>query len=129
MNKWSKKLPDALALLLLFIYLSPYIVFPTHAHFLIHDNLDSEIGWYKMIAESGLTFSSNYTVFPNLFNGIPRGCMPSELDFYTILNLLCSPLLAYFLLVILQHLIAFFGMRLLLKDYIFRGNAPYHTAL
>ncbi len=124
-----KNLPVSIALFFLFIYLSPYLFFSHTAHFLIHDNLDSEIGWYKMIAESGLTFSSNKASFLNLFNGIPRGCMPSELDFYTLLNLILSPLPAYCLLVILQHVAAFFGMRLLLKDYLFKNEYPYHTNL
>jgi hypothetical protein len=129
MHKWGKRLPDVIALSVLFIYLSPYIIFPAHAHLMIHDNLDSVVGWYKMIAESGLTFSPNNAVFPNLFNGIPRGCMPSELDFYTLLNLLFSPVVAYCLLIVLQRLVAYFGMKYLLKDYLFKGEYPYHTAL
>jgi len=81
-----------------------------------------------MIADSGLAFSSSMTNFPNIFNGIPRGCMPSQFDFYTILNLICSPLLAYCLLIISQHFIAFWGMNRLLSDYFFKGKYPYHIA-
>src|ERR1700733_10244045 len=118
MNKWGKRIPDLIALGLLFIYLSPYIIFPGHAHFMLHDNLDSGVGWYKMITGSGLTFAPNNAIFPNIFSGIPRGCMPSELDFYTLLNLICSPWVAYCILVVLQHLIAFYGMRRLITDYV-----------
>ncbi len=128
MDKWGKRIPDLIALCLLFIYLSPYIIFPGHAHFMLHDNLDSGVGWYKMITGSGLTFANNNVVFPNLFNGIPRGCMPSELDFYTLINLICSPLAAYCVLVVLQHLVAFWGMKCLITDHVFKGSYPYHSA-
>jgi len=127
MSKWGLKIPDLIALGLLFIYLSPYIIFPGHAHFMLHDNLDSGVGWYKMITGSGLTFAPNNAIFPNIFSGIPRGCMPSELDFYTLLNLICSPWVAYCILVVLQHLIAFYGMRRLITDYVFKGYYVYHS--
>jgi len=129
MKTRDKQLSNLIALLLLFVYLSPYILFPHSAHFLIHDNLNSGISWFKMIAESGLTFSSSTANFPNVFNGIPRGCMPSPFDIYTILNLLCSPLAAYCILVVLQHTVAYFGMRRLLTDYVFKNEKPYHVAL
>jgi len=129
MKNQAKNLPFIISLSLLFIYLSPYLLFPQHAHFLIHDNLDSNIVWFKMLAESGLTFSSNHAIFPNVYDGIPRGCMPSELDMYSLFNLVFSPLAAYCVLIVLQHLVAFFGLRLLLKDYLFKGEYPYLTCL
>jgi len=121
-------MPEVLAILGLFLYLSPNIFFFNHAHYLVHDILFPEVGWYKMIAESGLAFSSSNAIFPNVYNGIPRGCMPTELDYYTILNLIFKPLMAYNINIILQHVVAFAGMYLLLKSHVFGDKYRYHVA-
>jgi hypothetical protein len=122
------KHPSILAFLFLVVYLSPNIFFPESARFLIHDNLDSNVVWYKMLAESHIMFAPNGTIFPNIYGGIPRGFMPLELNLHILSYMVFSPLVAYNLNIILLHIVAFIGMYILLRDYVFKGTNPIHVA-
>jgi hypothetical protein len=107
-----------LALLVLLVYLSPNIFFPHKARYLVHDNLDSNVVWYKNLAESGSMFASSDTIIPNSLGGMPRGVYPSELNLEHLLYMLFSPLTAYNINSVLMHLLAFFSMYILLRRYI-----------
>ncbi|HXB10506.1 MAG TPA: DUF6044 family protein, partial [Bacteroidia bacterium] len=121
-----KLLPEIIALVVLLVYLSPNIFLPSHAHYLIHDNLDSNVVWYKMLSQSGLLFAPNQAVFYNTLDGIPRGCMPTEIDIYVLLYSFLPALLAYNINIIFMHLIAFIGMYKLLRDYLFKESWRAH---
>lgn len=108
---------ELLALLVLLIYLSPNIFFPEKARYLIHDNLDSNVVWYKNLAESGKMFAGNNEIVPNSLGGIPRGCYPSEWNIMHLLYLVFSPIVAYNINAVLMHVVAFIGMLCLLKKY------------
>jgi len=100
----------------LFVFLaliSPYLFFADSAHFLIHDNLDSNVVWYKILANSGFLFSSSNEIIENTYLGIPRGLFPSEWDVQQLLYLLPKPEWAYALNQILIRLVAFVGVYLL----------------
>jgi hypothetical protein len=114
-----------IGLLVLFIYLIPNIFLQEEARYLVHDNLDSNVVWYKVLAESGSFFSSSLTEIPNILGGIPRGCYPSEFNLLHILYLLFSPLMAYNINIILIHIIAFLGMLFLLRDYVFHKKDDF----
>lgn len=103
-------------------YLLPYCILGTGAHIMIWDNLDSNVSAFKVLAESGMLFSSNSTLVPQIFNGIPRGTLPSELNVTTILYLFFSPYSAYVVDRSLMMIIGFFGTYLLLSSY-FIANA------
>jgi hypothetical protein len=123
-------LPEIIGGVILLLYLSPNIFFPQHAHYLVHDNLDSDVVWNKMLADDGLVFSSANTIFPNIYGGIPRGCMTTDLDIWMLLNIIFSPLVAYNINIILIHVIAFIGTYKLLGDYVFKGvNKLYFVLL
>jgi len=121
-NKWL-----LLAIFILGIYISPNIFFQNEAHFLIHDNLDSNVVWYKNLIESGTLFDSNQSIVPNSLGGLPRGCYPSEFNFIILLFWLFPPLLAYNLNIIILHIIAFLSMYIFSKTYIFKNQ--YHWAV
>jgi hypothetical protein len=95
------------ALFILGVYLSPNIFFQNEAHFLIHDNLDSNVVWYKNLIESGTLFDSNQSIVPNSLGGLPRGCYPSEFNVIILLFWIFPPLMAYNLNIILLHVVAF----------------------
>ncbi|MGP8217101.1 MAG: DUF6044 family protein [Bacteroidia bacterium] len=122
------KQPFILAFIVLLVYLSPNIFFPHHARYLIHDNLNTNIVWYKILAESGLMFGPNLSIIPNICWGIPRGAMPSQLNVNSLYYVFFSTLTAYNLNIIAIHVIAFIGMYKLLTDYIFKKSFPYHAA-
>lgn len=123
-NKWL-----FLAFLVLGIYLSPNIFFPNDAHFLIHDNLNSNVVWYKNLIESGTLFDTNMAIVPNSLGGLPRGCYPSEFNFMIILFWLFPPLIAYNLNIILLHCVAFFSMYVFTNTYIFKNKYNWAVIL
>lgn len=114
-----------LAMLVLLIYLSPNIFFPHKARFLIHDNLDSNVLWYKNLAESGKMFAGNDAVIPASMGGLPRGCYPAEYNLQHLLYLWFSPLFAYNLNIILTHVLAFLCMYVFCRKYIFKPDEQW----
>ncbi len=112
-----------LAFVVLLVYLSPNIFFPDSAHILIHDNLDSNVVWYKNIAESPNLFKGNETVIERTMNGLNRGAYISEYKVIVLLYYVFPSQIAYHLNIILQHLVGFIGMFLLLKRYVYRDSS------
>jgi hypothetical protein len=108
---------EIFALVVLLIYLSPNIFFPEEARHLIHDNLDSNVVWYKNLAESGKMFGDNNDLIDISLGGIPRGCYPSEWNIMHLLYLIFPTQVAYNINSIIMHMVAFFGMLLLIRRY------------
>ena len=61
-----------IAFFLLVLYVSPLYILGENAHIRVHDNLDSNIAWYKVLKESGQLFGSIHAVIPQIVNGLPR---------------------------------------------------------
>lgn len=97
---------------------------PQKAMFLIHDNLNSNIVWYKALAESGFMFKDGILDFT--LGGIPRNCFPSEWSIDRLLYLLFKPQIAYSINYILIHLLAFVGMYLFSRQYITQKPQIYN---
>lgn len=90
--------------------------------FLIHDNLDSNVVWYRNLAKSGQMFGGRDAVISNIMLGIPRDCYPSEWAIDRLFYLLLSPQAAYSLNYFLIHLLALLGMRAFLRQYVCSDN-------
>jgi hypothetical protein len=105
------------------IYLFPLI--SGNLHVPVYDNLDSNVVWYKILSESGKLFAENNSMIPNMLNGLPRSSYGSEFDLLLWLYVFFSPKIAYILNEFLTHLVAFFGMYLLLSRYFIVGHSPY----
>ncbi|MFB5660216.1 DUF6044 family protein [Alteribacillus sp. HJP-4] len=110
-----------IGMVLIFIYLLPLFILGEDAHVRIHDNLDSNVVWYKTLVESGLMFAPNDAAIPTMMNGLPRAALDSELSLYVLLFLLFEPFTVFALNLFLMRFIAFFGMYLLLKKHIFKN--------
>jgi len=52
----------------------------TDSSIMIHDNLDSNIPKFKVLAESGKIFGSIDETIPTIINEIPRSAMGSEFN-------------------------------------------------
>ncbi|MBC8831100.1 hypothetical protein IAI13_32820, partial [Escherichia coli] len=50
---WKKHKWLIIAVLLLVIYVAPLFILRGNSHVRIHDNLDSNVTWYKMVLDSG----------------------------------------------------------------------------
>jgi len=108
------------ALVLIFLYLSPYYILGEDTRVRIHDNLDSNVVWYKLMADTHTLFGGLHSVIPNMMNGVPRNSLGSEFDIGLILYVLFKPFMAYTLNQTFMRFAAFFGMYLLLKRHLFK---------
>jgi hypothetical protein len=112
----------SLAVAILVFYLSPLFILGQNSHILIHDNLDSNVVWFKVLSESGHIFGSLDATIPNIMNGLPRDCLGSEFSVILWLYYLLGPFTAYIVNITLMHFIAFIGMYLLLKSHFLRDE-------
>lgn len=90
----------------------------------IHDNLDSNIIAYKLLADTNTFFASSSSIIPNIMNGIPRLTLPSEYNIVSMLYYFFTPENAYIINEFLIRFIAFFGMLMLLRFHFFREMEP-----
>nr|WGE08829.1 DUF6044 family protein [Bacillus subtilis] len=61
-----------IALFLLLLYVSPLFILKEDAHIRVHDNLDSNIAWYKVLVPIAEKSSARLTLpFPKSLTGCP----------------------------------------------------------
>ena len=121
-DNFRKNIYVYICLAVILIYLIPFFLLGQNSHVLIHDNLDSNVVWYKVLADSGMTFAKSNELIPNIMNGLPRSVYGSEFNVIVWLYNIFPPYIAYVINQILMHFIAFLGMWLLLKNHILKGN-------
>lgn len=112
-NKWIW-----LGCLILLAYLSPYVIYGEDVHIRVHDNMDSNIVWYKVLAESGSIFTLTDVQLPYAIDGLPRSALPSAFDAALWLYVLFEPITAYTISQTIMRFAAFFGMYLLLTRFV-----------
>jgi len=118
-----------ICLIIITIYISPFFLMGQNSFVTIHDNLDSEIPQYKLLANSNFNIDDMDAVITNIMGGIPKNVLRSSLSMQLLLFKIFSPFLAYSINQIIIRLIAFFGMYLLLgklktdNDLIINGVA------
>lgn len=108
------------ALAVLAVYLSPLFILGEDAHLRVHDNLDSNIAWYKVLHASGQWFGAIDAVIPQVANGLPRGAYGTEFSGLLLMHKLFPSMVAYAFSQALTRLFAFLGMYLLLRDHLVR---------
>lgn len=110
------------AVVLVALYVSPYVFLGEDAHVRTHDNLDSNVVWFKILAESGQIFAPSETEIPHMLGGLPRGSYGSEFNFILWLFVWFEPFTAYAINETLMRFVAFFGMYLLLQRHVIQGE-------
>lgn len=121
-----KKLWLTVAWVVIAIWVAPYFLLGEEAHMRVHDNLDSNIAWYKVLKESGKLFAPADASIPQIMNGeLTRNAFYSE--FYAIIALFMvfPPMIAYGLSQFITRSLAFLGMYLLLEKYILKDKLPF----
>nr|WP_232087528.1 DUF6044 family protein [Sulfurovum indicum] len=118
----SKETWLSISTFLLLLYLLPLFIYKGDLHVLVFDNLDSNIIWFKILAESGKIFASNDTVIPNMMGGLPRSCYGSEFNIIVWLYYFFTPLQAYIINEVILHSIAFISMYIFLDKVIFKNS-------
>lgn len=115
---WSRERKHFfLAFVLLILYLSPLFILGENAHMRVHDNLDSNIAWYKTLKDSGELFGDIHSVVPQVINGLPRNTYGTEFSGIQWLHQLFPSMLAYAISQAIIRIVAFLGMYLLLKRH------------
>jgi hypothetical protein len=105
------------ALIALTIYLLPLIVLGENAHIRVHDNLDSNLAWYKVLSRSGEIFGGIDAIIPQVINGLPRNAFGTEFSGIVWLHHFFPTMVAYAISQAITRFVAFLGMYLLLRDY------------
>lgn len=111
-----------IAFIILAIYVSPLFILGENAHIRVHDNLDSNLAWYKVLSESGEMFGSLKAIIPQVMNGVPRNAYGTEFSGIVWLHSLFPTMVAYGLSQTLTRVAAFWGMYLLLRDHFLKGE-------
>ncbi|HET7577643.1 MAG TPA: DUF6044 family protein [Bacillales bacterium] len=118
-----KRIWMILALFFIIVYLSPLLILGKDAHVRVHDQLDSTVVWYKILADSGKIFAANDAPIPNIMNGLPRESLGSQFKLWVLLFVWFPPFVAYTINAALLRLVAFFGMYLLLTKHVLSRNS------
>lgn len=106
------------AFIIISLYLSPMFILGEDAHIRVHDNLDSNLAWYKVLKDSGEAFGSINARIPQIINGeLSRNAFGSEFSGIVWLHLLFPTMIAYAISQAITRFVAFWGMYLLLKDF------------
>ena len=112
-----------IAVVIILLFLSPYIFNGQDTHVKIFDNLDSFVAKLKVLAESGKALSLNPdTTIPNFLDGMSLNSFFSGFNVITWLFIIFGPFTGYTLNLFIMALAAFFGMALLLKHHIIENS-------
>ncbi|MEH7304022.1 DUF6044 family protein [Neobacillus drentensis] len=129
MKRWTSLSPEIrnlwAASCLLILYVSPLFILGENAHIRVHDNLDSNIAWYKVLKNSGQLFGSIHAVIPQVINGLPRNAFGTEFSGIEWLHNILPSMLAYALSQLITRIFAFVGMYLLLKKHFVTAAEAY----
>src|SRR5690606_13766727 len=86
-----------------------------------HDNLDSYYYYYTIITKNTYFFELQpLRLVEEIFNGLPRFCLPSQLNFVALFFKVFGPEVGNLINLCVIHIIGFIGMFLLLKKYVFQ---------
>ena len=107
---------------LLVIYFLPYFIFGENATILIHDNLDSNLVWAKLVIENGGVFSNPNTLIPQILGGVPRSSVFGTYDISLLWFSFFGMYWGYVVNKIIMGLVAFWGMFKLLSKYLNSGG-------
>lgn len=118
---------------LILAYYFPYIYNGENSYITIHDNLDSNLSWVKILLDSGTMFSNPQNLVPQVFNGIPRSALYGNYDISLLWFYLFGMYEGYIFNKIIMSLVAFIGMHLLLNKHVLPRNSssiiPFFVSL
>lgn len=102
--------------------LAPHLLRGQDTFMAIHNLLEANVIWAKVLAEGHYLLASNQTIVAPVLNGIPREYFGSEFNPFNALFALFPPLAALIVNEALIRSVAFVGMALLLKDHLLVRN-------
>ncbi|MBC6296347.1 hypothetical protein HCJ45_04340 [Listeria sp. FSL L7-1517] len=121
---WKRHKWLFIAILLLVIYVAPLFLLKGDSHIRIHDNLDSNVTWYKMLLNSGdYTAKVGTANMDQLMGGsVSRDTFDSEFVGIDWLYLFFSTPTAFALSQLITRVFAFLGLFLWARDYLIKDE-------
>ncbi|MBF2502317.1 DUF6044 family protein [Listeria marthii] len=121
---WKKHKWLIVALLLLAIYVAPLFILGGNSHVRIHDNLDSNMTWYKMVLDSGdYTAKVGTTNIDQIMDdSVPRDSFDSEFVGIDWLYMIFSAPIAFAVSQLITRVFAFLGLFLWARDYLIKDK-------
>lgn len=117
-KSYAESMAVVFACFLIALYVSPLFILGEDAHIRVHDNLDSNIAWYRVLVRSGEWFGTLNAKVDQIINGLPRNAFGSEFSGIVLLHALFPSMLAYAISQTVTRIFAFIGMYLLLRTYL-----------
>ncbi|MBC1520117.1 YfhO family protein [Listeria aquatica] len=113
-----------IAILLLMIYVAPLFILGGNSHVRIHDNLDSNVTWYKMVLNSGeYTAKVGTATIDQIMGGsVSRDVFDSEFVGIDWLYLFFSTPIAFAISQLITRVFAFLGLFLWARDYLIKDK-------
>ncbi|MFP7492817.1 DUF6044 family protein [Terribacillus saccharophilus] len=128
MRNYADRKVIMLCIAAILLFVSPLFLLGNDAHIRVHDNLDSNLAWYKVLADSGQMFGGVHAVIPEIIGGLPRDALGTEWTLIVWLHSWFSTMTAYAISQLLTRLVAFLGMYLLLRTHIIRNIKAHWIA-
>ncbi len=113
----------------LILYLLPLMIYGESNYVRIHDNLDITVPSLKILANSGMIFSSSMEIIPNMMGGLPRLTYGSEFNYLLWLFVFLKPFNAMLVNEIVMHSIAYVAMIALLHRMLDDIEVEFKTAI
>ncbi|MBC2175309.1 hypothetical protein HCB27_01670 [Listeria booriae] len=122
MKSWVlERKQECIAVLLLFVFVAPLFILGGNSHIRIHDNLDSNMTWYRVLLNSGNYLAKTGTNIPQMLDGFaPRDAFDSQFVGIVWLYAIFPTPLAFAVSQLITRVFAFIGMRLWLRDYVIK---------
>ncbi len=121
-NFITKNLRIILALAIVLSNLLSVLILGTNSVIGVHDTFDSNLIWYKILADSGMVFAPSEAIVPGYMGGLPRLSFGTEFYLLFWFIALFGVWGGYVLNLVSMHIVGFFGMYFLLKKHFLKDS-------
>lgn len=131
MEAWViERKQELLAIALILIFTAPLFILGGNSHIRIHDNLDSNMTWYRVLLDCGNYLAKTGSNIPQMLDGVaPRDAFDSQFVGIVWLYAIFPAPLAFAFSQLITRIFAFIGMRLWLRDYIIKDPSKKYITL
>lgn len=104
-------------------YIIPYLLLGQNAYVRLHDTLEGEWMWLKLLADSHNAFTFDPTaIVPQQMKGLPRDAFPTGFSLNMLLVQQLGAYYGYLTSALILHIAGFAGMIVLLRDYFLKKD-------
>ena len=111
-----------LPLILIFCYFLPFFIFGENSKIRIHDNLDSNLVWVKLLLEKTSFFPAPNTIFNNVMDGISLSSLYPYYNLPVLFFSIFGMYWGYIFNRLLMSILAYIGMFYLLDNHFLKSK-------